>query len=436
MSSFCVDYSDAKFSSVYQAFEELRIQEMSGNPNSILIWTDSLNNVSFDNIQPYQVINRIPNMEILSLKASFFFNINRMKKVFPNIFSYFPRTFILPIDEKEFTKACKNSLIPIIIKPDNGSFGNGIKIHYPGTPISIPHYICVAQDYIPSYLIDNTKFDFRIYVLVTSVNPLTAYVYREGIARFCSKENNLNSKFAQLTNIKLNMENKCTEVSKISRLISEVMEIIAKTGAKISDLWEQIDDAIALSLLSGYPDLVKGVQRVFGEDSSCLLKKNEIYHYPRCFQILGFDILLDENLHPWVLEMNYRPSLKYYQRKERDMKVNLIKDSLKIAAPLEVPQAIVMAKKFGWEEDEWNNFLSANPDILKNMKIKSENSLNESNFVQILPMIVKGKNRYEPLETQILTLPKINFRNRISLYIKKYYKDEGFKEDPKSYKYC
>ena len=42
----------------------------------------------------------------------------------------------------------------------------------------------MCQRYIHNpLLIDNKKFDLRVYVLVTSVNPLTIYMYNNGLVR-------------------------------------------------------------------------------------------------------------------------------------------------------------------------------------------------------------------------------------------------------------
>ena len=63
------------------------------------------------------------------------------------------------------------------------------------------------------YLIDNLKFDLRIYVLITSVIPIRIFLFKEGLARFATKEyiaplgSNLNNLCMHLTNYAINKEN-------------------------------------------------------------------------------------------------------------------------------------------------------------------------------------------------------------------------------------
>ena len=71
----------------------------------------------------------------------------------------------------------------------------------------------MAQKYLHKpYLIDNLKFDLRIYVLVTGIAPLRAFIYKEGLARFATEEYqspmgpNLNNLCMHLTNYAINKE--------------------------------------------------------------------------------------------------------------------------------------------------------------------------------------------------------------------------------------
>jgi hypothetical protein len=68
----------------------------------------------------------------------------------------------------------------------------------------------VASEYIyRPLLIDGFKFDLRIYVALTSINPLRIYVYEDGLARFATSKytaeiDSKKSKFTHLTNYSLN----------------------------------------------------------------------------------------------------------------------------------------------------------------------------------------------------------------------------------------
>ena len=69
----------------------------------------------------------------------------------------------------------------------------------------------VVQEYIANpLLIDQLKFDLRIYVLVTGCDPLRVFIYEEGLARFATEEyerpskSNIKETYMHLTNYSLN----------------------------------------------------------------------------------------------------------------------------------------------------------------------------------------------------------------------------------------
>lgn len=71
----------------------------------------------------------------------------------------------------------------------------------------------VVQKYLKNpALIDGHKFDFRIYVLITTVvEPLTIFLYHDGLVRLASekynKNRNIQDLYVHLTNYSLNKKN-------------------------------------------------------------------------------------------------------------------------------------------------------------------------------------------------------------------------------------
>ena len=63
------------------------------------------------------------------------------------------------------------------------------------------------------HLMNGYKYDLKVFVFVTSINPLKVYIYDEGLVCLCSKKytNNpdkLNQKCSHLTNNSVNWKNR------------------------------------------------------------------------------------------------------------------------------------------------------------------------------------------------------------------------------------
>lgn len=94
------------------------------------------------------------------------------------------------------------------MKPNASSRGRGIYLIDDVNEIDLDDSVVVSR-YIPNpLLINGHKFDLRIYVLVTSFDPLRVYVFKEGLARFAteafSTAGGKKSKFVHLTNYSIN----------------------------------------------------------------------------------------------------------------------------------------------------------------------------------------------------------------------------------------
>jgi hypothetical protein len=61
------------------------------------------------------------------------------------------------------------------------------------------------------------------------------------------------------------------------------------------------------------------------------MKKNGMYRQ-NCFEVFGFDILVDSDLKPWLLEVNLSPSLSADSPLDHIIKTTLITDTFNMCA--------------------------------------------------------------------------------------------------------
>lgn len=177
-------------------------------------------------------------------------------------------------------------------------------------------YIC--QKYIENpYLIGGKKFDIRIYVLVTSYTPLVVYIHRNGFCRFSNFQFSLASKdinnlYIHATNVAIQKTSPNYDSSKGCKwLLRNLRQYLSsKHGEKrVNDMFTELEAMIVRSLMC--------VQRVMIQDK-------------HCFELYGYDVLIDDNLKPWLIEVNASPSLTAETQWDFDLKHNMLNDAFDI----------------------------------------------------------------------------------------------------------
>ena len=164
----------------------------------------------------------------------------------------------------------------------------------------------IVQKYIENPLLfEGRKFDIRVFTLITSINGfLKAYLYQDCYFRTSAKEftlEDLKSVGVHLTNdaVQKNQEDYGQHESENKLSISEFqtyLDRVYKEGGVDfrRDLWPQIERLVTES-----------IQATAGK-----IDPNRIQN---CFEILGYDFMVDENLRVYLIEVNTNPSLTYEQ---------------------------------------------------------------------------------------------------------------------------
>lgn len=165
--------------------------------------------------RPDVFFNKYSGTEYLCRKKVLCSITNRMKRYFPDQFSFVPKEFLYPEERHELNEFCKeNPNTWMIAKPSRGCGGEGIFLFKGKFNCPLLNNEFVIQQYISKpLLIENKKFDLRIYCLIKSFEPLEAYFCNEGMVRFCTEdyceptEENIDQLFMHLTNFSLNKDN-------------------------------------------------------------------------------------------------------------------------------------------------------------------------------------------------------------------------------------
>lgn len=338
-------------------------------------------------------------------------NLRRLSRLFPKDYNFSPKSWIMPTDWAEFNLAHKTKTSQAYIaKPDHGCQGKGIFLFR--NPAEIEQYKTnniIVQSYLSNpLLVDGFKFDLRVYVLVTSVDPFRVFIYRDGLARFATEkyhspsDKNMPNVRMHLTNYAINKHSEKfvhDENKGSKRSITSLFNYLAETKrVKQDDLWKRIQDVVIKTLLAIQPQLSRGVRPWFPTGTAtpadfANFRSSTPQPPPakptklsldgfgsQCFEILGFDIFLDAKCKPWVIEVNHSPSFSCDSALDSEIKSGLISDTLRL-----LNMNAVATKK-----------------VLKQEKTKIQNRLWKSSEQVNGSMPVRSESRDESLDSEVV----------------------------------
>ena len=299
-----------------------------------ILWaSSSCKSYLYEGLNEYQRINHFPHSYEITRKDRLCFNYVKMQEKFGREnFDFVPDTYILPNEYADLLghyqklKQQDPRRNVWIVKPSNSSRGRGIHIIDDINDLNVDELSIISRYVTNPLLINGYKFDLRIYVVVTCYEPLRVYVYKEGLARFASEtytaKFNKNNKYMHLTNYSINKkndnfvqnENQEHDDFGFKWSLSAFCKHLETVGINMSLLWSRIFDVIIKTLACGEHYVLQAQ------------KKNQM-HRQNCFEVFGFDILLDSDLKPWLVEVNLSPSLSSDSPLDHTIKANLLTDT-------------------------------------------------------------------------------------------------------------
>ncbi|CAD7967492.1 unnamed protein product [Amoebophrya sp. A25] len=286
---------------------------------------------------PFVKLTKLPGMSDICEKVRFHRLLQVVKVFFDKekLDLCVPDTYILPEQAPALRRDCRSAgsngglRQTLIIKPEYGTQGAGIFLCRTAQDLnqhlekfrvgSSNMRKSVAQVYVENpLLLDGYKFDFRLYVVITEIVPhMKALLYKEGLARFCTTrykgaghmDDRTKSESSHLTNYSIARKSSLFKEGRTKRLLSLTLQQMAKKYPErfsVEKFWKDMELLTKKMMLAMSPTLLAELIRVKKLSNPDVLNFSQDVTFNH---VLGVDVILDDNMKPWLLEVNATPSL-------------------------------------------------------------------------------------------------------------------------------
>ena len=199
-------------------------------------------------------------------------------------------------------------------------------------------YIMIQKYLEKPLLYQGRKFDIRMWVMFMTNRENEVYIFKEGHLKASSLKYNPDSKdlFVHLTNYsvqKHNMYFSSIEIGNEIPFYALQRELDKKKSGK--NFKEDI-----------YPKIVRIVRLTGG---AAIQGKMNFMNIKNCFEIFGYDFILDENYRPYLLEINTNPGLEISSPLISKLLPRMIDDAFKLI----IDEEFTMSNKFSSQESKF-----------------------------------------------------------------------------------
>ena len=259
---------------------------------------------------PTHTVNHIPGNNCLTIKDRLYDTIRGLQERIavtrdpddPAVArtQFVPVVYSMPDDYHTLQAAAQRDPDQLwLLKPKNSARGRDIRLldDVAETPTDSRWMV---QGYLHRpHLMDQRKYVLRLYVLITSIEPLRVYLYDQGFAKLASCEYTLDDRsnpYIHQTNPDVNARNADAESPVVFIDLERYGEWLRQQGHDDQALFARIRDLVALTMISAREPMRAATER-FGADAR------------GCYELIGLDVLVDDDLNPWLIECNLSPSM-------------------------------------------------------------------------------------------------------------------------------
>jgi tubulin polyglutamylase TTLL4 len=278
------------------------------DPANVIIGT-RLTSEEMNRLKIWTRINHFASVTLIGSKAELHRRMRELRVRLGHEVPFYPLAFYPPDEYEELLEAWETRPIWILKAPAL-SRGRAIRLVRPGDerPPMLPY---VIEEYIPRpLLITGRKFDVRLYALVTSVFPLVIYFHPGGLCLFATSpygtDGDLSDLTAHVTNYQIN------KTSKNFVVCEGLDERVENSKWSLGFLWRYLEEqGIDWRRVKGDVEDIAIATIIAGMCPVRNAHEKEISRQFRrsSYELLGVDLLIDEDLKIWLLEVNITPGM-------------------------------------------------------------------------------------------------------------------------------